>query len=808
MAENRIKLKRSNVTGTVPSTADLELGEIGINTKDGKIFFQKDGGTIQSVVTTNSKTTGSIDISGSLIITGSVSVSGSITGSDNILILGGGLDIKNKGAQSYARFYCESNNFHYTEVKAQPHSLFSGNPIMLLPAYDFDFAKPKFVPSITASADISASGDIFFNPADATTGTSVLTIDPTTGKVFRTGSYSAGSSTGDSEWFDGGTFITSSKDVQITGSLVISGSFNAFRIDSDDIILGNEAGLNVSSVGPSYNVFIGERAGKFVTTGGSNVIIGREAGTLANQGRNTSIGYLAGRGWNSTAGENVSIGYYSAYNAAVGTAAGTHNTLLGAFTGRNLTNGTGNVYIGHSAGFNGTNSTGNIIIGSGSLGTGTYNVSINNQLRIGNGTNHIISGSLETGDLILQNTTVTSLTSSGDISSSANIIANNITASNAFHAQAHSGFEFTISGSQFNMINETPDKNLFFKTTTGTGTINFGTNNVDSEVIIGTGGNITASGNISGSGELYFSSSLDSNTGYRTVVVDPATGKLYRTGSYGGGGGAGGENYDLNATTATSTTTAANINLTSTSGTDDSVVKIEAGPNITIARNSANEIAISGSSITAFPFTGDAEITGSLEITGTPGSTIFTVDGRSFFKDQVTFGNNIASDVVSFGARVSTNIEPVALGSNNERLGTDAKPWYGATITTITSSHVLINETSSLRESNAGNLLLFGSDASWQGLEFGRDTGQPSKFRGAINATSDITASGDISSSADVYLTLSQFGSPTSALNTLVIDPEDGKVYATGSYGGGGGSSPATGLSDATKIFVWYQGMT
>ena len=32
---------------------------------------------------------------------------------------------------------------------------------------------------------------------------------------------------------------------------------------------------------------------------------------------------------------------------------------------------------------------------------------------------------------------------------------------------------------------------------------------------------------------------------------------------------------------------------------------------------------------------------------------------------------------------------------NNERLGTDSHPWIGATITTITSSHVLINETSS-----------------------------------------------------------------------------------------------------------------
>ena len=155
-------------------------------------------------------------ISGSLELTGSANISNDITASGDILIEGGGLSIKNDGAQSYARFYCESNNFHYTEVKAQPHSLFSGNPIMLLPAYDFDFAKPKFIPSITASADISSSGDIFFNPANATTGTSVLTIDPTTGKVFRTGSYSAGGGSSPAFPFTG--------DAEITGSLTISGS--------------------------------------------------------------------------------------------------------------------------------------------------------------------------------------------------------------------------------------------------------------------------------------------------------------------------------------------------------------------------------------------------------------------------------------------------------------------------------------------------------------------------------------------------------------------------------------------------------
>ena len=439
------------------------------------------------------------------------------------------------------------------------------------------------------------------------------------------------------------------------------------------------------------------------------------------------------------------------------------------------------------------------------------------------------------GSITTNAITVGGITSSGNISASANIIANNITASNAFHAQAHSGFEFTISGSQFNMINETPDKNLFFKTSTGTGTINFGTDNVDSKVVIGTGGHITASANISGSGELYFSSSLDANTGYRTVVVDPATGKLYRTGSYAGGGG-NGENYDLNATTATSTTTAANLNLTSTSGTDNSAVKLEAGPNIIIARNSANEIAISGSSITAFPFTGDAGITGSLSITGSAGSpaaTHLTVFGSSSFSSTATFDKlkaertilngqvsigNSTGDSIDFTSRVTSDFIPNGL--NSERLGKDGNPWFGATITTITSSLVSLNESKSL--SRKVNTLEIGNDSNWNGFTYGSSLqagNQTHTFSGnvSISAGSSLTVSGDtsvtgnitgsnISGSGELYYS-SSLNSDTN-LKTVVVDTTTGKLFHTGSYSSGGNSGPSTGLSDATKIFVWYQGMT
>jgi hypothetical protein len=57
MAVN-IKLKRSAVPGQAPDTSQLELGELALNTHDGKAFFKKDDGT-QSIVELASYTSGS-----------------------------------------------------------------------------------------------------------------------------------------------------------------------------------------------------------------------------------------------------------------------------------------------------------------------------------------------------------------------------------------------------------------------------------------------------------------------------------------------------------------------------------------------------------------------------------------------------------------------------------------------------------------------------------------------------------------------------------------------------------------------------
>ena len=45
-----IKLKRSAVAGRIPTTSNLELGELAINTADGKIYIKQETGGVESIV--------------------------------------------------------------------------------------------------------------------------------------------------------------------------------------------------------------------------------------------------------------------------------------------------------------------------------------------------------------------------------------------------------------------------------------------------------------------------------------------------------------------------------------------------------------------------------------------------------------------------------------------------------------------------------------------------------------------------------------------------------------------------------------
>lgn len=98
-------LRRSAVSGNKPTVAKLALGELAINTYDGKIFIHKSGSagdSIEEVIITNAENTGSLFISGSYhTLIGNLNVTGDtvITGSLNVTQ---GITSSLQGTSSYS----------------------------------------------------------------------------------------------------------------------------------------------------------------------------------------------------------------------------------------------------------------------------------------------------------------------------------------------------------------------------------------------------------------------------------------------------------------------------------------------------------------------------------------------------------------------------------------------------------------------------------------------------------------------------------------------------------------------------------
>ena len=99
-----------NITLTMPATTDTLVGRTTTDTLTNKTLTSP---TISAPAVTGTATFG---------------------GSDGVSISQGAVSIKNGGAQSYVRFYCESSNAHYAQLQAPAHSDFSGNVTLTLPA--------------------------------------------------------------------------------------------------------------------------------------------------------------------------------------------------------------------------------------------------------------------------------------------------------------------------------------------------------------------------------------------------------------------------------------------------------------------------------------------------------------------------------------------------------------------------------------------------------------------------------------------------------------------------------------------------
>jgi hypothetical protein len=104
-----IVLKRSALPGKVPDTSSLNLGEIAINTYDGKLFVKRSGNvdSIQTILTTDSTTTGSITLThtasfGELIVNKDANIQRDLFVTRDVITIGdidAGGDLSGSGLQ-------------------------------------------------------------------------------------------------------------------------------------------------------------------------------------------------------------------------------------------------------------------------------------------------------------------------------------------------------------------------------------------------------------------------------------------------------------------------------------------------------------------------------------------------------------------------------------------------------------------------------------------------------------------------------------------------------------------------------------
>jgi hypothetical protein len=171
---------------------------------------------------------------------------------------------------------------------------------------------------------------------------------------------------------------------QDAGKSITTGLYNTFlgyqngytnTSGSQNIFLGYKAGfLNDTS---SYNIFIGNEAGYNNIRGSYNTFIGYQTGQMnTTGGGNVFMGQQAGNK-NTTGGSNVFLGYLSGQNKT----AGSRNIFMGSLSGSNSTSGNDNLFLGTAAGYK-TAADFNIFIGSYS---GAFNVT---------GANNIFAGQL------------------------------------------------------------------------------------------------------------------------------------------------------------------------------------------------------------------------------------------------------------------------------------------------------------------------------------------------------------------------------------------------------------------------------
>ena len=321
-----VKLRRSSVAGQKPTNANLQLGELAINTTDGKVFLAKSGSggpSVEEIVTTNTVNTGSLNLIGS------------VTASEfSGAFVGDGYGLYNVPTASYSYTASYVLNIPQIGVEGSTQKLTVNTPSTTwtfahglgerYPAIQvFDGNGAVVVPTSIETIDENTLVVKFSSAqvgiATATIGGGLPAQSPSdAGYLLRTnGSYSQWQS-----FDDMGLAITGSNS--FNGDQTITGSLN---VTSDVVVTGSLTvnGTMVMTDRPAFRV---------TGAGGPMNAVTTLSGSYLN------VDYQQGSGWNNTTGTFTApiTGLYQV-NVTVRTNSNTLGTISQLIVYKNNTGG-------------------------------------------------------------------------------------------------------------------------------------------------------------------------------------------------------------------------------------------------------------------------------------------------------------------------------------------------------------------------------------------------------------------------------------------------------------------------------------
>ena len=245
-----------------------------------------------------------------------------IDGSNGIDMQSGAISIKNSGAQSYIRFYCESSNAHYVQLQAPAHADFSGNHTVTLPNLAATLATTSLTETLTNKT--LTSPKINENVAVTATATEINLLDGVTATTAELNILDGVTSTAaelnildgvtstatELNILDGVTSTTAELNIldgvtSTTAELNILDGVTSTTAELNilDGVTSTTAELNildgVTSTATELNVMDGDTSASSITLADADRLVTNDAGTMKQVALTTLKTYLTSAGFST-----------------------------------------------------------------------------------------------------------------------------------------------------------------------------------------------------------------------------------------------------------------------------------------------------------------------------------------------------------------------------------------------------------------------------------------------------------------------------------------------------------------------------